>query len=558
MKKYQTILFGIIALNLLLIACINSLKEQNIAKNLFLNKWEEKPFVEPNSVIIEIDSIDKIQFTIAVEFDKKLSKVSKYISGINATTYTGDYLIDKKLFDHVSLMSPGMIRFPGGDASNMYFFNSLPDDLPEKALTFNGEWTDFTNGSDNVNWKMNTEKYYAFLDSINSEGIITINYPYARYGKSKDPVAKAASLAADWVRYDNGRTKFWEVGNETYACWEGGFRIDTTQNQDGQPEYINGKLSGQHFRVFADSMRAAAKKIGAEIYVGAVFADSEDIWDGSDKNITKNWNNLLAPELRKGDGSNYADFISVHSYFLNKGEQTPSEIIYTSISIPEELQHNIYKELNKANVARVPLALTEWNIKGPYQTTQVGGLHAVSTICKLNEIGFGASSYFALKDHWRKEMGDFGIFSNNDPDLSNSEQYPPFYHIYFLNKILGDQMVENIITPANNSLLCYTSSYSDGEMGIVIINKSTITQSFKIDISNYNSKKTFYWYELSKSDDKNIWSEKVLINGISNTDLTKGGPVDFFNIPAWKVEDQKDFQTEIKGLSAIYLLVKKS
>ena len=35
-------------------------------------------------------------------------------------------------------MQSGMIRFPGGDASNMYFFNVLPDDLPDlpRELSF--------------------------------------------------------------------------------------------------------------------------------------------------------------------------------------------------------------------------------------------------------------------------------------------------------------------------------------------------------------------------------------------------------------------------------------
>lgn len=554
--KHRLLNYGLIGLTSLFISCNITTNDKRTNDKIFLTDWKKKDFVEPKSVLKELREIENAQFLISIDYDRKLSKVSKYITGINATTYTGDYLNDKKLIEYVSLMEPGMIRFPGGDASNMYFFNSLPNDLPKKALTFDGEWTDFTDGSEDLNWRMNTEKYYAFLDSVNSEGIITVNYPYARYGKSKDPIAKAASHAADWVRYDNGRTKFWEIGNETYACWEGGFRIDTTQNQDGQPEYINGKLYGQHFKVFADSMRNAAKETGSEIFIGAVFADSDDIWDGSGKEITKNWNNLLASQLRKSDGSNYADFISVHSYFLNKGEQTPAEIINTSVSVPVELRDYIHEKLNQANVAHVPLALTEWNIKEPHQTTQVGGLQAASTICKLNEMGFGASSFFALKDYWRGDQGDFGIFSNNDPELLNSEPYPTFYHFYYLNKILGDHMVESKILPTNSSLLCYSSSFSTGGMGIVIINKSMSTQSFQIDISNYDSNKTFFWYELSKSNEENIWSEKILINGISNPELTKGGPVEFSDIPAWKTQVDNDFRTEIQGLSAIYLLVK--
>ncbi|MDV3197476.1 MAG: hypothetical protein Q8884_02725 [Sweet potato little leaf phytoplasma] len=35
-----------------------------------------------------------------------------------------------------------------------------------------------------------------------------MNYAYARYSTAADPVAAAAHLAAEWVRHDNGRTKY--------------------------------------------------------------------------------------------------------------------------------------------------------------------------------------------------------------------------------------------------------------------------------------------------------------------------------------------------------------
>ena len=50
-----------------------------------------------------------------------------------------------------------------------------------------------------------------------------------RYGTGTNPAAKAAHLAADWVRYDNGRTKYWEVGNENFGDWEAGYRINIAQ-----------------------------------------------------------------------------------------------------------------------------------------------------------------------------------------------------------------------------------------------------------------------------------------------------------------------------------------
>ncbi len=73
------------------------------------------------------------------------------------------------------------------------------------------------------------DAYYEMRRETGNEGLITVNYGYARYGTGPHPVETAAHYAADWVRYDHGRTRYWEVGNENYGFWEMGFpdRYDT-------------------------------------------------------------------------------------------------------------------------------------------------------------------------------------------------------------------------------------------------------------------------------------------------------------------------------------------
>src|SRR5437773_6148531 len=129
------------------------------------------------------------------------------------------------------------------------------------------------------------------LQQTGNTGMIIINYGYARYGTGPKPAETAAHLAADWVRYDNGRTKYWEIGNENYGDWETGYRIDVTKNKDGQPEYVTGDLYGKHFKIFADSMRKAAQEIGKTIYLGAVTAEAApQSWE---TNTRKTWNTGL-------------------------------------------------------------------------------------------------------------------------------------------------------------------------------------------------------------------------------------------------------------------------
>jgi hypothetical protein len=189
--------FQIFIIFLLIIACPARVQKPNHC--IFVNDWNTKEFTQPTSIPFKGDIEKNPDVLVNIDYSKKLNKVSKYISGINSTTCTGNYLEDTSLINYISRLKPGIIRFPGGDASNMYFWNGLPNDLPKEALTFNGKWTDFGDGTVDINWKMNTNRYYALLKKTGAGGFITVNYPYARYSTSQNPVAQAANLTAELV-----------------------------------------------------------------------------------------------------------------------------------------------------------------------------------------------------------------------------------------------------------------------------------------------------------------------------------------------------------------------
>ena len=149
-----------------------------------------------------------------------------------------------------------------------------------------------------------------------------------------DPVAQAAHLAADWVRYDKGRTRFWEIGNEVFGSWEAGYRINTSLNKDGQPEYINGTLYGKHCKVFIDSMKAAAAETGAEIYIGAVAVEASGTGPA-------NWNVDLMKEV-----GGEIDFYIIHNYFTPWNQNSNADVILkTPGQYPgmHELSEDLYK-----------------------------------------------------------------------------------------------------------------------------------------------------------------------------------------------------------------------
>lgn len=194
-------------------------------------------------------------------------------------------------------------------------------------------------------------------------------------------------MAADWVRYDNGRTKFWEIGNEVGGSWEAGYRIDTNLNKDGQPEYINGTLYGEHCRVFIDSMKKAANETGNEIYIGAVVAESS----GS---FGTNWNDKVMAAV--GD---IIDFYIIHSYYTPWETDSKADTILNSPFKTRGYMNFLNTAAANSGNPMHPVALTEYNIfaTGSKQmVSQINGMHAVLVTGEVIKNKLGAACRWDL------------------------------------------------------------------------------------------------------------------------------------------------------------------
>lgn len=248
------------------------------------------------------------------------------------------------LMNHIKQLKPHFIRFPGGSISDIFFWNAEknmpPSGAPAQLVKADGskEAAGYWYGKNSESWTFSVNNYYQLLQTTGNTGMITINYGYARYGTSADPVAAAAHLAADWVRFDNGRTKYREIGNESFGDWEAGYRIDPAFNKEGQPEFATGQLYAKHFKVFADSMRKAAQEFGATIKIGAVLYDHHpESWN----TITiKVWNEGLIPEA-----GNEPDFYIVHSYYTPYNQQTNASQILASAGMETKRLMDFVKQV---------------------------------------------------------------------------------------------------------------------------------------------------------------------------------------------------------------------
>jgi hypothetical protein len=515
-------------------------------QGFFLDDWQ--PMTAPTlSYTTTAQTTLSPTVFITVDVNNKITKVSKYVFGNNAIPWAGKLNTRATLMKDIKNLNPHILRWPGGNLSNEYFWDAsetnAPTDIPPtlKINTLNA-------GKNNSNWAMTLDNYYDMLTKANSTGCICVNYSYARYGTSANPVTNAAHYAANWVRYDKGRTKYWEIGNENMGSWESGYSIDVTLNKDNQPKIITGQLYGQHCRVFIDSMKSAAAEIGSDIKIGVGLVEENITYD----TVMQNWNKGVIPEI-----ADKADFLIVHSYYTPYNENSTIQTILNSAAETKGYKDYVLADLKKyGGKDNLPVALTEWNIfavGSKQQVSYINGMHAALNLGELIRNQYGESTRWDLVNGWA-DGNDHGLFAGSgEPGLAEGSPHAPFYYMYYFQKYFGDYMVSSKVT-GNYNVLTYASTFSSGQCGLVIFNKSTTSQVASLVINNFSNAKSYYRYVLTGGTDNGNFSRKVYING-QGPSGEAGGPSNYETIKAMATPIDGTIKLELPPLSVSYILV---
>ncbi|MDE3143672.1 MAG: alpha-L-arabinofuranosidase [Bacteroidota bacterium] len=509
-------------------------------QGFFLNDNEQKKAIIPPSKKIKIRT-EKANILVDIDVADTIASVSKYLFGNNTNQWMGQIVTEPVLLNHIKKLSPNILRFPGGNMSNVFFWNSSPNnfpkDLPDVVLSGERDKQKYSSkyfyeGKNSNPSMFSIDNYYKLLQQTNCVGSICVNAGYARYGTGENPVATAAHYAADWVRYDNGRTKFWEVGNEDYGTWQPGYKIDTTKNKDHQPEITNGLLYGKIFKAFSDSMKFAAKEIGSEIYIGATIIElpKNKI---SDKEVDKNWNGGFFKSAK-----NAADFFIIHSYYTPYQKNSdPDEILQSATTVTKSMMEYMNEMCNENNVLLKPVTLTEWNIfaeGSKQQTSYIAGIHAAIALGEMIKNKYGMACRWDLANAY-SNGNDHGLFNKGDePGVPKWNPRPAYYYLYYFQKYFGDKMISSKINN-DDSVIVYSSTFSSGQVGMVIINFSTFKKTLQVTIKNFMKGNNYYIYSLTGGKDNNQFSQHVLINRKE------------INVSAEKIEDIPADKFKIKN-----------
>ena len=522
----------------------------------FLDEWLPKTLVLPGFVDTTKPA-SSANINIKIDAGKILTKIPTSIYGHNANIYMSSMVGETALLNHLTQLKPNIIRFPGGSLSDYYFWNApsgvKPADAPDSVLNAEGQLIVATYwfGKRSENWTASLDNYYSMLQQTGNKGMITVNYAYARYGRGENPVKSAAHLAADWVRYDKGRTKYWEIGNENNGVWEGGYRIDPAFNKDGQPEIITGQLYGSHYKIFADSMRAAAKEMGTALVIGAQLLEKEP--EGWQTNTDKTWNAGVLSQVKS-----LADFYIIHSYFTPYKENSSAGVILNSaLTNTSTMMDYVKKSIISAGGALKPIALTEWNITSEgsrQQVSFINGLHATILLGEAIKNKYGETSRWDLSNGWNNG-NDHGLFNSGDePGAEKWNPRPAFYYMYFFQKCMGDRLLPSSVS-GTDAVLSYASSFSSGQKGIVLVNKSSAVFTAGIEVNDPIGQR-FYWYLLTGGNDNGEFSAKVFING-KGPDGASGGSLNYASIKAYAAPTNGGMKITLPPYSVAFLLMDK-
>jgi len=526
----------------------------------FSSNWTAKTFSAP------VDSFVKVTFntpvvtdSMVIDANNVLVKVPPTVYGNNSNLWIGQIVTQPNLMQYITDLKPNIIRGPAGSVSDQYFFNGTdanpkPADAPDSIYTSGtlnpiGSWY----GADAGSWTLSLDNYYSLLTQTNSTAILTVNYAYARYGTGVSPVDSAAHLAANWVRADNGRTKYWEIGNECYGSWEAGYKIDVSKSQDHQPMIISGKLYGQQANIFADSMRAAAQEIGATIYIGAVLYGTPP--QTSDDSVIQQWN----AGVLKAFG-NAADFFIIHDYFTAyNANSSVSDILITGTSEAPADMNFVKGQLQTYGVSAKPIAMTEWNIRatGSKQSTSyIAGMHAALTLGSFIKNQYGEASRWDLANGpGQGTDDDQGMFNNgSEAGAPLWNPRPSFYYMYYFQKCFGDRMVYDTVRELDGGITAYASTFSSGQVGAVIVNTDQFNHVMTIDIQHFPAGSKYHWYVLTGGSDNGSFSNQVYVNGVGPSTAT-GGPLNYASIKPYGATLSGTLKLYVPAMSVVYLVV---
>lgn len=433
--------------------------------------------------------------SVTVNASNHVNKVRQSIFGQNSVAWQGNVNPTASREQHWKNANFSLLRFPGGNWSNRFFWDGNTPSSIKTESAMNGDIANLTSGTDG--WTLETDEFPDLLTHTGADGIVCVNVGYAFYGTDADPVTTAADYAAAWVNQynvvQNLGIKYWELGNENYGPWQAGFDLATPQ------------LYADACVIFAQKMKA----VDPTIKIGVVLYEGEGGFNDTPQ--AKDWNEVVLPTVE-----DYADFLIIHHYPHPASNQNDisESAIYDAISVVDEsmeMLHNQIETYTSKPGDYYPVATTEFNMRaGIRNMSRTNALFTTMMLAEYAKHDYGAVTQWDLQNGFNTETGDHGLVSSRDPFLDEGSVNPEFYAFYYMDKYFGDMVVGS--SSSDGEIITYATTFATGELGLIVVNKGATDKVVDLNLNGYSSGTRMYWHTVDGDDSD--FDRTVYVNGV--------------------------------------------
>jgi len=375
--------------------------------------------------------------------------------GINTAVWDGN-LLDKPIPTLLRQAGVRILRYPGGSTSDAYHWSShslsaaAPGDVAGNT------------GFDSV-----------MKDVVLPTGaqmMVTVNYGSAAKGKKPGTPAEAAA----WVRHANRvrkyGVKYWEIGNEIYGNGYYGAQWETDFHTDHSPSAY-ARNAVQFIRTM--------KRQDPHIKVGLVLATPTQWPDGQGP---EDWNSTV---LKSGCGA--ADFVSLHFYPQQPGDESDAGLLASTDNIPTMVQKTqaLLRAQCGAHAGRVGIMVTETNSvssnPGKQTTGPVNAVYLIANYLAWLQAGVQNVSWWDLHNSatagndssslaGSHHFGDYGLLSSGSPGFARDAPYPTYEALRLVGMAAkpGSHFVQ--VSSSSGGIKTFALRGSTGQMALVLLN----------------------------------------------------------------------------------------
>ncbi len=417
--------------------------------------------------------------------------------GLNVAPWDFIYAADTSADGGLNVIQPllktagiGMLRYGGGSYADYYDWqtnsniqNCLPYDTTAPfTVTSTGCATSDSLGFD---------QFSTQAKAIGAESFVTVNYGSGTPAEAAAWVSHARATPGDGVA-------LWEVGNETYGCWEvnnwlagapenyQGYTPNTYSEVNGVyenptcPQVTQGDAAGTQtlatsYATDARPFFQAMKQADPAAQIGVPWAFGSDV-AGAQVPDNAEWNNTVL-----GADHGYVSFVNAHYYpFYFSGatggsNPTDQQVLQSLMSVPS-LYRGIRSELDTYD-PRARVVIGETGVSNNETTTvctPTGALFAAGDVLSWLAAGAQSVDWWDMNNYGNTGSSctspDYGMFTSGSPPAPET----PYYG-YLLASVLAQPgaRLATMGTSDPADVLAYQSLLPSGKRAVAFLNTST-------------------------------------------------------------------------------------